>query len=675
MTLAATLACSNSSEQRLDRFRDDTEWPRASNDAGGTRYSPLSTIDRGNVDQLRAAWMVRTGDFPPEVFDPVGHRAGSQRADGTHVIERPGAGCAYCHSTQLRFETTPILQGGRLYISTPKSRILALHPANGSVVWEFDPQLPFSRTRFTEDLTSRGVSVWVDGQAAGERCAVRLFIATATARLWAIDADDGSACAEFGSGGVVRLDSAISVGSRVAVPGHYSVTSPPTVIDDLVIVGSAVSKTHRRDAASGAIRAYDARSGALVWTFDPIPRSAAHPAWDKWDPEAARSTGGANAWAQFAADLTRGLLFVPTATAAPDHYGGERLGRNDFANSIVALRASTGEVAWSFQVVHHDLWDYDVATPPMLVTLEHGKQDVPAVVVGTKTGFIFVLNRETGTPIFPVEERPVPLSSVPGETAWPTQPFPVNIPGLSGTSLTADSAFGLSERDLQFCRTLIQRLRNEGVFTPPSLEGTLVWPGLWGGLNWSGMAWDQDRQLVITTAMRLGTVVQLHRRDETPMRQPDAFDLNWEAMAQEGTPYSASRAPLIAPSGVPCTPPPWGTLAAISLRDGSVEWQRPLGEVPGLVQFDAAREWGSIVFGGPLVTGGRLVFIAASQDDSFRAFDVDSGDLLWEYKLPAGGQAAPMTYMHEGRQYIVIAAGGRAGIGSPGDWVIGFALP
>jgi quinoprotein glucose dehydrogenase len=380
-------------------------------------------------------------------------------------------------------------------------------------------------------------------------------------------------------------------------------------------------------------------------------------------------------WSLISVDPKRDLLFLPTASAAPDFYGGERPGRNDHANSVVALRASTGTLVWSFQVVHHDLWDYDVAAQPLLATIRRSGQEVPAVIIGTKSGMIFVLHRETGRPLLPIEERVVPPSDVPGESAWPTQPFAMRPPPLLGTRLTADSAFGVDDAERAYCREAIRRLRNEGVFTPPSLRGTLEWPGFWGGINWDGMAWDPERQRLVTTVKRMAMAVRLHRRgDQIAQANPNE---GREHITQPGTPYTATRMPLIAPSGTPCSPPPWGSLLAVdfSESDASVRWSRPLGVVPWLRRYPRYREWGSIVFGGVLVTAGGLVFAGASQDGMFRAFDVDDGRQLWEHRLPAEGQATPMTYVVDGQQFIVIAAGGRGRMGSAGGWIVAFSLP
>lgn len=651
----------------------DVEWAHYGGDPGGNKYSPLADINRENVADLEVAWVVRAADFAAEIFDSNGHRAGTRREDGQFVKGRVGAPCGSCHTTQIRFESTPLMRDRTLYVSTPRNRVLALDPATGATHWTFDARIDVRR-RYVEDFVSRGLSAWFDGTALPEsRCARRIFLATIDARLFALDAADGRPCSSFGERGVVRLSAGLGVNDRDVVPSRYTITSPPAVMRDVIIVGSAIDN-NRRNAASGVVRAYDARTGNLRWSFNPIPRTEGHPAGEVWTPETARTTGGANVWSIISTDAERDLVFLPTSSAGPDFYGGERVGRNTFANSVVAVRGSTGEVVWSFQVVHHDIWDYDVPAQPVLITLRRHGREIPAVAVGTKTGMIFVLDRATGAPLLPVEERAVPRSDVPGETAWPTQPFPVKASVLHGTLLTPDSAFGINDTDRVFCRNWIARLRNEGIFTPPSLRGSIVWPGVWGGINWDGMAWDPDRQLIVTTVKRLAMVVQLHPRGafDATLRNKQA-DLLY--MPQEGTPYGATRALLVAPSGMPCTPPPWGSLVAVDLADAAIRWKRPLGRVPWLGDVPGSEEWGSIVFGGPLVTNGGLVFIGASQDDRFRAFDVETGVLLWDHALPAGGQAAPMTYRYNGRQYVVITAGGRSGIGSPGDWIVAFALP
>jgi quinoprotein glucose dehydrogenase len=321
-------------------------------------------------------------------------------------------------------------------------------------------------------------------------------------------------------------------------------------------------------------------------------------------------------------------------------------------------------VVWHFQVVHHDLWDYDVAAQPSLITVPRNGRDVAAVAVATKTGMLFVLDRETGEPLFPVEERPVPASTVPGEVASPTQPFTVTPAPLHPMGMTLDDVWGATPDELAACRRLAESLRNDGMFTPPSLEGTLMFPGFGGGVNWGGLAWDRGRNRIIVNVLRLPMWVRL---------QPHAAPGRGN---QIGTPWHMTRAPLVSPNGVPCSRPPWGTLIAIDMASGDVHWERPFGRVPALADMPGSDEWGSISFGGPIVTGGGLVFIGAAQDDVLRAFDAETGEELWQGALPAGGQATPMTYEWHGRQYVVIAAGGHGMLGTTfGDHIVAFALP
>jgi len=638
------------------------EWAHYAGDLGGTKYSPASVVHRGNVQRLREAWRIRVGAFPPAAF-------GHDSPDTPYQDEnRP------LPVSQFRFQSTPVMRHRALYVSTPLNRVLALDPVNGTTLWTFDPKVDRKR-HYLEGFTSRGVTVWVDSERPPHAaCALRVFLATVDARLVALDGARGVLCEDFGQGGAIHLERGAGIAGRDARPSDLTVTSPPTVVGDAVVVGSAVRDNRGPGAASGVVRAFDARTGALRWSFDPIPRRPTDAAWNVWSPDAARSTVGANVWSLISADSERDLVFLPTASAAPDFYGGERPGRNDHANSIVALRASTGALVWSFQVVHHDLWDYDLAAQPLLVTLRRSGREVPAVIIGTKTGMIFVLHRETGEPLLPIEERPVPPSDIPGESAWSTQPISIRPPPLLGTQLTPDSAFGVDAAEREYCREAIRRLRNDGLFTPPSFRGTLEWPGFWGGINWDGLAWDPERQRIVTTLKRVAMAVRLHRRgDQNAQANPNE---GREHITQPGTPYTATRMPLIAPSGTPCSPPPWGSLLAVDLSeaDATVRWRRPLGSVPWLSHHRRYREWGSIAFGGALVTAGGLVFAGASQDAMLRAFDIDNGSQLWEHQLPAAGQATPMTYVVDGQQFIVITAGGRGRMGSPG-WIVAFSLP
>ena len=625
---AATLASFGFAGAQTPR---SAEWPSYGNDAGGSRYAAAAQITLANVGTLRPAWVIRTGDFLAD---------------------------------RSRFEATPVLVRGTLYVSTPLGSVLALDPTTGAQRWKYDG--PVDLGGDYGDFANRGVGVWTSARA-GEPCAIRVFVATVNARLIALDGATGTPCAGFGSGGFIDL----TTGLRHKPDYHweYGVTSPPTIVGNLVIVGSAVPDNHRADSPEGVIRAFDVRTGALRWSFDPIPRDAKDPAYATWIGPKAHDTGAANAWSIFSADSARDLVFVPVGSASPDFFGGERLGDNRYANSVVALRASTGAFVWAFQVVHHDLWDYDVPAQPVLFTLHRGSQSIPAVAVGTKMGHVFVLDRRTGAPLFPVEERPVPASDVPGEKASPTQPFPPPAFRLVPESLSAADAFGVSDSARAACRARISSLRFQGTFTPPSQQGTIIWPGNLGGMNWSGVSVDERRGLLIAPTNHLAMVVRLIPRDSLHAVFTARPDIEYGR--QTGTPYAMSRDDLRI-----CTPPPWGALTALDLNAGRIKWQVPLGTFPPLDKIAAAREWGSFALGGALLTSSGLAFIAGTFDQHLRAFDVETGREMWSASLPAAAHALPMTYVSGGRQYVVIAAGGHDRMHTTmGDYVMAFALP
>ncbi|HEY1953582.1 MAG TPA: pyrroloquinoline quinone-dependent dehydrogenase, partial [Gemmatimonadaceae bacterium] len=530
------------------------------------------------------------------------------------------------------------------------------------------------------DFTNRGVSTWLDAaRPVGAHCRRRIFVATVDARLIALDSRTGQPCSDFGTGGQILLGRGLLNDPE---KGEYAVTSPPAVVGSLVIVGSSVADGRRAAAPSGVVRAFDVRSGALRWWWDPVPRDPSDPAYATWAGSDAHKTGAANAWSVISVDPSRDMIFVPTGSASPDFFGGERLGQNLYANSVVALRASTGRMIWHFQAVHHDLWDYDVPAQPVLFTMHRGGRDIPALAQATKMGFLFVLDRETGKPLFPVEERPVPASDVPGERASPTQPFPTVPRPLSPTSFDIKDVFGVTEAGRNWCREQLAGARSTGIFTPPSTTPTVIFPGNIGGSNWSGIALDPIRHLAIVPTNRLITLVDLIPRADLHQRAMGGTRFD-EFAPQAGTPYGMRRRHLVSPDGAPCNPPPWGMLSAIDLETGKIKWERPFGRVAKLAGVAGSENWGSPNLGGAMVTAGGLIFASGAVDHTLHAFDIDTGTELWSASLPAGVHGSPMTFMSpSGRQFVVVAAGGHKELHAAagdfdraGDYIVAYALP
>lgn len=641
-------ACSGN-PARLMAAKDPTvDWAAYGRDAGGMKYSPAAQISRDNVRNLVPVWTYRSGDFA----------AGGAMA---------------------RDETTPLFVDNTLYASTPFGGVRAIDGDTGAELWSFDSQLDLSGDY--GDFTNRGVSTWVDAsRPVGAQCHRRIFVAPVDARIIALDSRTGAPCDDFGTHGQIMLGR--DVVNAPEYKGEYAVTSPPAIVDGLVVVGSTVADGHRAEAPSGVVRAFDARTGALKWSWDPVPRNASEQGYDTWKGPNAHLTGAANAWSIISVDSARDMVFVPTGSASPDFFGGERLGQNLFANSVVALRASTGKLIWHFQTVHHDLWDYDVPAQPMLFTLHRDGRAIPALAQATKTGLLFILNRETGKPLFPVEERPVPASDVAGEQAWPTQPFPTLPRPLSPQRFDIANTFGTTDSTRSWCRQQLAGARSTGIFTPPSLAPTVIFPGNIGGSNWSGVAYDPVHRLAIVPTNRLITLVDLIPRAELHSRAMSGTRFD-EFAPQAGTPYGMRRRHLVAPNGAPCNSPPWGTLTAIDIETGAVKWERPFGRIATLANIPGSDKWGSPNLGGAMVTAGGLVFAGGAIDRSLHAFDVETGKELWSATLPTGVHGSPMTYVSaSGRQFVVVAAGGHrelhAAAGEwerPGDYFVAFALP
>jgi quinoprotein glucose dehydrogenase len=605
------------------------------------RYSRLTQINRANVSKLKIAWVFHTGDV----------------SDGKHGKQRSG------------FEATPILVDNMLIFTTGFNRVIAVNPETGKLQWAYDPKID-PTWDYGDALVNRGVAMWFDAvrsPQSGAPCQRRIYEATLDARLIGLDAATGVPCADFGDKGQVSLRDAPRY-----QPGQYHMTSPPAVIDDLVVVGSAINDNNRVDMPSGVVRAFDARTGALRWSWDPIEKNGQSPAaahGKTWQ------TGAGNAWSIMAVDEQRDLVFVPTGSASPDYYGGLRPGDDKWSDSVVALLGKTGEFVWGFQLVHHDLWDYDSASPPLLATLQRPGKEIPVVIQGNKTGLLYVLNRETGAPVFPVEERSVPQSDVPGEVTSPTQPFPVAPPPLVPQKLSADAVFGLNPVDHETCQGWIRSFRNEGIFTPPSLQGTVVVPGNIGGMTWSGYAFDPVHSLLVVPTNNIAGVAKLIPREKLEEASQSGEDGDYAR--QTGAPYGMYRRFLQAASDLPCAPPPWGMLSAVDLNQGTIQWQVPLGSMQYFGGGHEPVPAGSIGFGGPIITASGLVFIANTFDPYIRGFDIQTGKELWKAQLPASGSATPMTYRVKGKQYLVIAAGGHPRITEEAlnDALVAFTLP
>ena len=554
-------------------------------------------IGPDNVDRLAVAWTYDT-------HDPV---------------ESLGGG------DPPQFEATPVYVDGRLYVSTPLGTVAALDAETGAEIWRVN--LGVANDVDYSDFANRGPAVQGD----------RLYVGTVDARLVCLDRRNGQRCAGFGRDG--QIDLTVGLRRPPEWKGEYGVTSPPAIFRDLVIVGSSVADNSRARMASGEVRAFDAATGKLRWTFHPLP------------PEAA--AGGANTWSRIVVDEENALVFLPTGSASPDYFGGLRVGNDGHANSIVALHALTGEVAWHFQTIHHDLWDYDVASPPLLYPDARG----PAVAVGTKVGHLFLFDRRSGKPLFPITERAVPASDVKGEQAADTQPFPSKPASLAPQQVTEKDLWGATPEDLAACRRIFSTLRNDGVFTPPSLQGSVHVPGNIGGLHWGGVAWDARNRLLIAPINLWPAIIRL-----IPRAQYDAARKAFpsrETTEQDGTPYSMSREFFVAPSGAPCTAPPWGELVAIHSDSGEVAWRVPLGDLRKEGSPGAGAPTGSPNLGGAATTETGLVFIGATLDAYFRAFDTRDGREVWKARLPTSARATPLVFTTaSGRHMVAIAAGG-----------------
>jgi quinoprotein glucose dehydrogenase len=606
----------------------------------GLKYSSLATINTDTVQNLELAWEYHTGE--------------------TKTVK----------NALDAFEDEPSLIAGNLVVCTTTRRLIALDPATGKARWIYDPKTPAAMTM----RKCRGISAWVDPVAdAGASCKTRIFLGTADYRLVAVDARDGKACQDFGNHGEVQM----KPNKAEIFPGEVSANSRPAIVNGVVVVGSTVADDQRIDAPSGRVLAFDARTGRQVWEFDPLPRVTSDPAAASWLKGTAGDIGGGNVWSEMAVDESLDLVYLPTSSPSVDFYGAERPGANHYADSIVALKGATGEVAWHFQFVHHNLWDYDTPSQPLLMDLPYNGKTVHALVQNTKTGLIFIFDRKTGEPLIPYVERPVPQQgAVPGEWLSPTQPFPVGMPPLVPLSLTPDDAWGFTFIDRRSCSKRISELSYGSIYTPPSEKGTILQPGAAGGPNWGGGAYDPKTHLMVVPSSRVPMIITLIPRNQVRFDKNQTIETRASMLfPNAGAPYVTKIEPLLSSFGAPCTAPPWAVLSAVDLVSGTLRWQVPLGSIEKLAPLPIPWELGTPGAGGPLVTAGGLVFIGYTLDDKFRAFDLLTGKTLWKASLPAAGTATPMTYEVKGEQYVVIPAGGHSMYGSTrGDSVVAYKL-
>jgi glucose dehydrogenase len=604
-----------SAPQRRNADDLGREWRTAGGNAGAQRFSPLTQITPRNVSTLTQAW----------AFD----------------------------TASLDLQVTPLVIGDVMYL-TAGSKIVALEPETGRQVWTFDAGSPVSR---------RGVAYWPGTASIGPR----LYSGAGDGRMLALDARTGAIAKEFGAGGFVDLKESV----RGDAEGRFALVTPPAVFNDVLITGGSNGEGEPSSGLYGDIRGWDARSGKLLWSFHTVPRRG-EAGVDTWENDSWKNRSGTNAWSYMTVDTTRGLVFAPTGSPTSDFYGGDRKGKNLYGNSLIALDATTGKLRWFQQLVHHDIWDWDLPAAPTLIDVRKGGKTIPAVAMITKMSTLFIFDRVTGEPLFGMEERPVPQSDVPGEATWPTQPFPLEPPPLARTSFDPDTDFyALTPEHAAFCRDLWSehKMFTKGIFTPPSVERTMVmFPSTLGGGNWSGLSYDADRALVFTNIMNLGQVARIERRTK-----PAADRLEYTRTGPWGTAYGRFWNPK---TKVPCSAPPFGELLAIDVNRAAVVWRVPLGVFDDLQARGFGRT-GTPNIGGTIVTASGLVFVGATIDSRFRAFDSRTGRLLWETRLEASAHATPMTFLgRDKRQYVVVAAGGDGLLASPpGTKIVAFALP
>ena len=583
------------------------EWRYWGGDAGGTRYSALKKINRENVTKLRVAWTYNTGE----------------QSDGTKLPMRTA------------FEATPLVADGVMYVTTPFGNLVALDAETGKQIWKFDSKMDLEKISGGL-LINRGAALWTDGEKK------RILYGTLGGKLYSIDAATGEPDPAFGDKGVVDLRPGVA---DKFPDRRMGMSSPPAIYKNLAICGSIVPDGEAK-GPSGDVRAFDVRTGKLVWQFHTIPRPGEF-GHDTWPGDSWKDRGGANVWSVMSVDVERGLVFLPLTSPSTDMYGGDRAGAGLFGDSVVALDAATGKRVWHFQTVHHNIWDYDLPAQPNLVTVTREGKQVPAVSQVTKTGFVFLFDRLTGKPLFDIEERPVPKSEVPGEYTHPTQPFPVKPPPFTRQSMKPEEVTDATPESRAFCEAIIKDAVFGNLYTPIGFKKTILFPSTNGGANWGGASFDPETQTLYVNSMEIGFVQQMRER-------PEGSEIPYRTQGVR-TPNSRFWDPQLRP----CQKPPWGFLTAIDLNKGEFKWRSVLG-VDDELLAKGLPPTGTMNLGGSIVTAGGLIFIGATNDARFRAFDKDTGKELWVAKLPATAHSVPATYLGKstGKQYVVVAAGG-----------------
>lgn len=613
----------------------------------GRNFSTLDGITPRNVGGLKQAWSFRTGE--------LGHWSADALAN-------------------YSFQARPRLIAGNLTFCTPFNEVIALDPVTGRQRWRFDARLDPKLPQVYQYKCRGSLPDWTDtGLPIGAPCRTRIFLTTLDQRLIAIDARNGKACAGFGRGGVVRI-----ITDRSPLYDNIRFLSQPVVIGDRLVLGSAMTDNFNVANPSGMVRAFDVRSGKVAWTFDPVPRNPAEAAARGWSVRRPIN-GGANVWTLIATDPAAGIVYLPTSSPTVDHFGGERPGDNRYADSLVALDAETGRLRWTRQFVHHDLWDYDLPSQPIIADLPIEGQMRKVVIQNTKMGFVYVLDRITGAPVYPIVERRVPQGAVPGEHLSPTQPFPANMPALGPTSLKESDLWGVAGFDWYACRKRLRGLRNEGLFTPPSLKGTVLRPSFFGGANWGGASFDQRTGVMIAPVITVASIVTLTGKAK-PAPKPPAGHVTFSdgpiTFPANGSPYRPSLELFMSPFGAPCTKPPWYTLVALDVKQRRILWRVPLGTIEEQLWIPLRIKWGTPSTGGLVSTAGGVTFIGATLDRRVRAFDSKTGAELWNDKLPTTVNSFPYVYRAGGYDYVVFVAGGHTLLKSKaGDWVIAYRVP